>query len=91
MAKSSLWVFPNENTLQPYFESRPIVKSYFKPLLERLNIPYKTLYATRHSFASSIVEKNMPNHFGSEVFGAYKAFYYDGLLCEEWTHGCCKD
>lgn len=35
-AKSSLWIFPNERTLQPYFESRPIVESYFKPPLRAL-------------------------------------------------------
>lgn len=71
-AKSSLWVFPNKKTLQPYFESRPIVESYFKPLLERLNIPYKTLYATRHSFASSIVEKNMPITLAQKYLGHTK-------------------
>lgn len=71
-AKSSLWVFPNENTLQPYFESRPIVKSYFKPLLERLNIPYKTLYATRHTFASLIVENNMPITLAQKYLGHTK-------------------
>lgn len=71
-AKSDLWVFPNENTLQPYFESRPIVKSYLKPLLERLNITYKTLYATRHSFASSVVENNMPITLAQKYLGHTK-------------------
>lgn len=71
-AKSDLWVFPNENTLQPYFESRPIVESYFKPLLERLNITYKTLYATRHTFASLIVENNMPITLAQKYLGHTK-------------------
>ncbi len=71
-AKSSLWVFPNENTLQPYFESRPIVKTYLKPLLEHLNITYKTLYATRHSFASSVVENNMPITLAQKYLGHTK-------------------
>jgi|GEM_PF-1433711 integrase len=71
-AKSDLWVFPNEKTLQPYFESRPIVKTYLKPLLERLNIPYKTLYATRHSFASSVVEKNLPITLAQKYLGHQK-------------------
>ena len=70
--KSDLWVFPNEQTLQPYFESRPIVKTYLKPLLERLNIPYKTLYATRHSFASSVVENNMPITLAQKYLGHTK-------------------
>ncbi len=71
-AKSELWVFPNENTLQPYFESRPIVKTYLKPLLERLNITYKTLYATRHSFASSVVENKMPITLAQKYLGHTK-------------------
>ena len=71
-AKSDLWVFPNEQTLQPYFESRPIVKTYLKPLLERLNITYKTLYATRHSFASSVVENNMPITLAQKYLGHTK-------------------
>lgn len=65
-------MFPNKNTLQPYFESRPIVKTYLKPLLERLNIPYKTLYATRHTFASLIVENNMPITLAQKYLGHTK-------------------
>jgi len=52
-AKSELWVFPNENTLQPYFESRPIVKTYLKPLLERLNLTYKGSVQNSVSASSS--------------------------------------
>jgi site-specific recombinase XerD len=61
-------VFPNEQTLQPYF----VVKTYLKPLLERLNITYKTLYATRHSFASSVVEKNLPITLAQKYLGHQK-------------------
>jgi len=53
-------------------ESRPIVKTYLKPLLERLNITYKTLYATRHSFASSVVENNMPITLAQKYLGHTK-------------------
>ena len=48
------------------------VKTYLKPLLERLNITYKTLYATRHSFASSVVENNMPITLAQKYLGHTK-------------------
>ena len=59
-APSDEWIFPNPQTLLPYWSSKSIIKSQFKPLLNRLNIEYKTLYATRHSFASIMVENNVP-------------------------------
>lgn len=60
VAPSDEWIFPNPQTLLPYWSSKSIIKSQFKPLLNRLNIEYKTLYATRHSFASIMVENNVP-------------------------------
>lgn len=46
--------------MKPYWEPKTIINTYFKPLLKKLNIEYKTLYATRHSFASIMVENNVP-------------------------------
>lgn len=45
------WLFPTRK-LSYFRESKTIVKSHFKPLLEKLGIEYKTLYATRHTFSS---------------------------------------
>lgn len=59
-ALSSEWLFPSPVTLKPYWEPKTIINTYFKPLLKKLNIEYKTLYATRHSFASIMVENNVP-------------------------------
>lgn len=60
VAKSGVWVFPNEKTLQPYTESNSITRWYFKPLLKKLGIEYRTLYALRHTFASLSAEKKIP-------------------------------
>ena len=64
--------FLTKKTCNSTLESRPIVKTYLKPLLERLNITYKTLYATRHSFASSVVENNMPITLAQKYLGHTK-------------------
>ena len=50
------YVFPVPNKGTPYKDSRAIVDSKFKPLLKKLDIPYKKLYNTRHTFASIAVE-----------------------------------
>ena len=56
---STEWVFPNQKKMQPY--KRPdIIRKQFKKLLKTLNIKYKTLYATRASYASAMVENNIP-------------------------------
>ena len=68
-APSLEWVFPNPKTLEPYWESKSIIKSYLKPLLKDLGIEYKTLYATRHSFASVMVENNVPLTYVQKQLG----------------------
>ena len=47
----SKWIFPSRKGSY-YRESKSITKALFKPLLEKLNIEYITLYATRHTFSS---------------------------------------
>lgn len=68
-APSFEWIFPNPKTLEPYWESKSIIKSYLKPLLKDLGIEYKTLYATRHSFASVMVENNVPLTYVQKQLG----------------------
>lgn len=53
------YVFPVPNKGTPYRESRAIADHMYKPLLERLGIPYKILYCTRSTFASLAVEKGV--------------------------------
>lgn len=69
---SDLWVFPNPNTSKPFIEPKRISKRYFEPLLKELNIEYKTLYATRHTFASIMVEKNLPLTYVQKQLGHKK-------------------
>jgi len=59
-SKSQKWVFPNPNSLKPFYQPKAIIDAYFKPLLKELDIEYRTLYATRHSFASNMVELGVP-------------------------------
>lgn len=63
------WVFPNPQTRSPYTYSRTIVDHKFKPMLERLNIPYKGLYQSRHSFASLSVQSGVDMHVVKECMG----------------------
>ena len=59
-SRSQEWIFPNPVTLKPFYQPKSIVDTYFKPLLKSLNIEYRTLYATRHSCASIMLEMGVP-------------------------------
>jgi integrase len=63
------WVFPNPENQRPYTYSRTIVDHKFKPMLQRLNITYKGLYQTRHTFASLSVQSGIPMHIVKECMG----------------------
>ena len=45
------WVFVSRRGT-PWYESSSIVHRHFKPLLKKLGIEYKTLYAARHTYIS---------------------------------------
>jgi len=45
------WLFVNKNN-EPFSKSQSVINYHLKPLLKKLDIPYKTLYALRRSFAS---------------------------------------
>ena len=63
------YVFPIPNKGVPYKDSRSIVDSKFKPMLKQLNIPYKLLYSTRHTFASLAVEHGVSVSIVSQCLG----------------------
>lgn len=42
---------------------------YFKPLLERIGVKYKTLYATRHTFVSILRNSGVNKDFVAELAG----------------------
>jgi len=57
--KSDEWIFPNLKTMYPFYQPKTLSKM-LKELVEGLGIEFKTLYATRASYASVMVEKNIP-------------------------------
>ena len=70
---SESFLFPStKDVRKPFYEAHTIVKHHLKPLLESLNISYKTLYATRHSFASNLVLKNAPITYVQKMLGHSK-------------------
>ena len=62
------WLFPSKLG-EPYKESKAIAKRYFRPLLERIGVKYKTLYATRHTFVSMLRNFGVSREFVSELAG----------------------
>lgn len=64
-----VWVFPKQRIDEPYSDSRTIVDKYYKPLLKRLNLEFRVLYNTRHSFASVAVENKIPLSTVSRCLG----------------------
>jgi len=65
---SNEWVFPNKEGV-PYTESKNILKYYFKPLLEKIGVKYKTLYVSRHSFISLMLNNGMDLMWVSNMAG----------------------
>ena len=57
---TSQWLFPSSKTNEPFYGSGNIVKRYFKPLLARLDIEYKTIQATRSTYASLLFAEDVP-------------------------------
>lgn len=83
------WLFPNPKTGNLYTEPKSIILWQFKPLLQKLGIEYRTLYATRHTFASSAVQSGIPITYIQRQLGHSKLStttdYYikNGLLGKE--------
>lgn len=59
------WLFTSRLG-KPYTNSRSIVDYKFKPLLQRLGIEYKDLYASRHSYHTLLNAKDVPVEFLKE-------------------------
>ena len=82
-------MFPNLKTGKPYYEANSITRWYFKPLLKKLGIEYKTLYALRHTFASLSAQRNIPmsaiqKQLGHKKLSTTLDFYIKhDLLAEE--------
>jgi len=57
---NKVYLFPKPYTDKPYSTSRPVVDRYYRPMLQRLNIPFRILYNSRHTFASVAIENKIP-------------------------------
>ncbi len=66
--KHDEWLFVNKYG-DHFAESKSIVKYHFKPLLEKINVPYKQLKATRHSFISMMVNNGFEKVWVKEQVG----------------------
>jgi integrase len=62
-------LFPKPYTDVAYCNSGAIINKYYKPLLKRLNLKYRVLYNTRHSFASVAVENKIAISTVSQCLG----------------------
>ena len=66
------WVFPSPRTNEPFYETNSIITNHFKPLLQMIGVPYKTLYATRHTYVSIMRNEGVNQEFILEIAGHSK-------------------
>ena len=71
-SRSDKYLFTNMKSGKLYYDGHMISKRMFRPLLKRLGIEYKTLYATRHSFASNLIAQNAPLTYVQKALGHAK-------------------
>lgn len=62
------WLFVSKYK-EPYAESKTIVNYHFKPFLKKLGIKYKTLYATRHTFTSMMLNNGFDKTWVKNMLG----------------------
>jgi len=64
------WAFVNKND-QPFYDAANINKYYWKPLLAKLNIEDKTMYALRHTWVS-VMKNNGVSDSWLKAVGGWK-------------------
>lgn len=82
----SEWLFVSRN--KSFFKnSLSVTKTYFKPLLKKAKVKYKTLYSTRHTYISLLRNSGISRDFVSELAGHSEQvndkFYYHSEITEE--------
>ena len=63
------WIFPNPKTQQPYWGTNSVRKNKLMPLLKRAGVPYRTLYATRHTYVSYMRNSGVGKDLVAEIAG----------------------
>jgi len=81
------YIFIHKNGT-PYREASSFVRRHFKPLLERLNIEYKSLYSLRHTYATLQLQGGQSINYVAKQLGHSNArttqeFYIKYLKNEE--------
>lgn len=56
--KSKDYIFKTQYD-KPYTRSRALIKYYWQPILKKLNLEFRNLYTTRHTFATNILKKGI--------------------------------
>lgn len=56
--KSKDYIFKTQYN-KPYTGSRALIKYYWQPILKKLNLEFRNLYTTRHTFATNILKKGI--------------------------------
>ena len=62
------WIFVS-SLGTPFKDSKTIIDYHLKPLLFKLNIKYKTLYATRHTFTSMMLNNGLDTSWVKNMLG----------------------
>ncbi len=70
-SKKNIWMFPSKLESH-YYSSKEISERHFKPLLKKLGIKWKTLYATRHTYISIMRNAGVSSDFITEIVGHSK-------------------
>ena len=77
-------MFPNR-TGSYFKESKTIVKYHFQPLLDRLEIKYISLYATRHTFSTITDNLRVHPEFINSMAGNSEKVRQDHYVTFEMT------
>jgi integrase len=62
------FLFVNKDN-KPFSYSGSIIDYHFKPLLKRINVKYKSLYATRHTFATLMIREGVDIKWVQNMLG----------------------
>jgi len=66
--RNNEFIFVNKYN-QPFSYSSSIIDYHFKPLLKKINVKYKGLYATRHTFATLMIREGIDVKWVQNMLG----------------------
>jgi len=68
VSPSKEWLFVSKRTKNPFYESRTVA-NYLKSFLNKINVKYKTLKPTRHTFISILRSEGVDKSFIQDLVG----------------------